>query len=253
MVIRAQIGNSPNVGLLVLGLRLISGVLLLGHVVDAALIFLPVGINHGSSISSTGVTLSLHVPLFLAVATYYVGVTGPIAADRGSVHGGGGVAAGVLGAGRIVSADSGDPVDFLHANVIPGNVGGLGRGQTGLDSGNFLGSSVIIVNGLQLVGQLHAVLKGVLTGLYDLVADGILDASQEELVLEEEGHVLDALGLGLVHGGASQTDGGHGGGFVIHEAVVTWTRHPKSFIDSFGICFRSAKLAQIVLAEYLGS
>jgi hypothetical protein len=65
MVIRAQIGNSPNVGLLVLGLRLISGVLLFGHVVDAALVFLPVGVDHGTSISSTRVTLLLHMHMHM--------------------------------------------------------------------------------------------------------------------------------------------------------------------------------------------
>jgi hypothetical protein len=104
---------------------------------------------------------------------------GSIAADQGSIHGGGGVAAGVLGAGRIVPADSGDLVDFLHANDVPGDVGGLGRGQAGLDGSDLLGSPVVIVNGLQLASQLHAVLKGVLPGFYDLVADRILDASQE--------------------------------------------------------------------------
>ncbi len=153
MVIRAQIGNSPNVGLLVLGLGLFSGVLLLGHVVDATLIFLPVGVDHRSSISSAGVTLSLHMPLFLTVAAYYVGVTGPIAADRGGVHGGAGVAAGVLGAGHIVPADSSNLVDFLHANVIPGDIGSLGRGQAGLDGSDPLRSPVVIMNGLQLAAN----------------------------------------------------------------------------------------------------
>jgi hypothetical protein len=94
MVIRAQIGNSPNVGLLILGLRLVSGVILLGHIVDATLIFLPVGVDHGSSVASVRVTFSLHMPLFLAVAAYDVGVAGPVAEDRRSVHGGAGVAAG---------------------------------------------------------------------------------------------------------------------------------------------------------------
>jgi hypothetical protein len=124
MVIRAQIGNSPNVGVLVLGLRLASSVILLGHVVDATLIFLPVGVDHVSSVASARVTFLLHMPLFLAVATYDVGVAGPIAADRGGVHGRAGVAAGVLVAGRIVPADSGNLVDFLHANVVPADVGG---------------------------------------------------------------------------------------------------------------------------------
>ncbi len=113
-MIRTQIGNSPNVGVLVLGLRLFSGVLLLGHVVDAALILLPIGFHHGSSITSARVTLSLHVPLLLAVPTHDVGVAGPVAADRGGVHGGAGVAAGVLVTGRVVFMDSGNLFNLVR-------------------------------------------------------------------------------------------------------------------------------------------
>jgi hypothetical protein len=195
MVKRAQIGYSPNVGLLVLGLRLISGVILLGHVVDATFIFLPVGVDHGSSISSAGVTLSLHMPLFLAVAAYDVGVAGPVAVDRGSIHSGAGVAAGVLVAGRVVPADSGNLVDFFHADVVPGDVGSLGWGQAGFDGSDPLRSPVIVVDGLQFTGQLHAFLEVGFTGLHNLIADRIFETGQEELVLEEEGHVLDTLGL----------------------------------------------------------
>ncbi len=50
--------------------------LLLGHIVDAALIPLPIGVHHGSSITSARVTLALHVPLLLAVPTHNVGVAG---------------------------------------------------------------------------------------------------------------------------------------------------------------------------------
>jgi hypothetical protein len=223
MVIRAQIGNSPNVGLFVLGLRLVSSVILLGHVVEAALVFLPVGVNHGSSISSAGVTLSLHVPLFLTIAAYYVGVAGSIAADRGGVHSGAGVAAGVLVAGRVIPADSSDLVNFLHANVVPGDIGGLGRGQAGFDGSDPLRSPMVVVDGLQFTGQLHAFLEAGFSSFYNLIADRILEAGQEELMLDEEGHVLDALGFnfGLCSSSRnSSPDGGHGGGLVVHKAVV---------------------------------
>ena len=148
MVIRTQIGNSPNVGILVLGLGLFSGVLLLGHVVDAALILFPIGVNHGSSITSVRITLSLHVPLFLAVPTNDVGVAGPIAEDRGGVNGGTGVAVGGLVARRVVPTDSGNLVDLLQADVVPGDVGGLGRGQAGFDGSDPLRTLVIIMDGL---------------------------------------------------------------------------------------------------------
>ena len=223
MVIRAQIGNSPDVGLLILGLGLFSGVLLLGHVVDATLIFLPVGVDHGSSVASARVTFSLHMPLFLTVAAYYVGVTGPIAADRGGVHGGAVAAVGVLVMGRVVFMDSGNLFNLVEADVVPGNVGSLRRGEAGLDSGDPLSSSVVVVNGLQLTGQLHAFLESILSSLDNLVTDRVLEAGQEELVFEKESHVFDALGLNLSlsgSGGYGASNSGHGGGLVVHEADV---------------------------------
>ena len=144
MVIRAQIGNSPDVGLLVLGLRLFSGIILLGHVVDTALVPLPIGVDHGSSIASARVTFSLHMPLFLAVVAYDVRVAGPVAADWGGVHGGAGVAAGVLVVGRVVPADGSDLFDLLQSQVVPGDVDGLGQRHAGLDRGDSLAALMIL-------------------------------------------------------------------------------------------------------------
>ncbi len=223
MVIRTQIGNSPDVGILILGPGLFFGVLLLGHVVDAALVLLPIGVHHGSSVTSARVTLSLHVPLFLAVSTNDVGVAGPVAADRGGVQGGAGAAAGVLVMGRVVFTESGNLLNLVEADVVPGNVGGLRQGEAGFNGGNPLSSSVIVMNGLQLTGQLHAFLERTFSSLDNLVTDRILEAGQEELVFEKESHVFDALGLNLSlsgSGGYGASNSGHGGGLVVHEAVV---------------------------------
>jgi hypothetical protein len=114
MMIRAQIGDSPDMSLLILGLRLASSVLLLGHVVDPALILLAVGVDHWRSVSAARVALALHVSFLFTVATHYVGIPGPVAADRGGVHGCGGVAVVVLlGARGVALADGSDLFDFL--------------------------------------------------------------------------------------------------------------------------------------------
>ncbi len=76
------------------------------------------------------------------------------------------------------------------------------------------------MNGLDLPGKLHAFLEGGLASLQNLVLDGVLDTGQEQLMLEEQGHVVNALCFGLVDGGAGKPDGGHGGRFVVGEAVV---------------------------------
>jgi hypothetical protein len=82
MVIRAQIGDSPDVRILVLGLGLIYGVVLLGDVVDAALILFAVSVNHWRSVSTAGVAFALHVSFLLTISTHDVGISGPVAADR---------------------------------------------------------------------------------------------------------------------------------------------------------------------------
>ena len=127
MVIRAQIGDSPDMSFLILGLRLSSGGLLFGHVVDPALVLLAIGVNHWRSVSTAGVAFALHVSFFLTISTHDVGVPGPVAADRGGVHGCGGVAVvALLGARGVALADGSNLVDFLQGQVVPGDVDGLG-------------------------------------------------------------------------------------------------------------------------------
>jgi hypothetical protein len=120
MVIRAQIGDNPNVRIFVLGPGLIHGVVLLGDVVDAALILFAVGVHHGSTISAAGVALTLHVPLLLAIAADHIGVAGAIASERGRVdHRGGCWGTSGCRAGRPVLADSGDFVKIFVGYLIP--------------------------------------------------------------------------------------------------------------------------------------
>jgi hypothetical protein len=79
---------------------------------------------------------------------------------------------------------------------------------------------MIILNGLNFPSELHTFLESSLAGLKNLVADGVLYSGQKQLMLKEEGHVVDAFGLGLVNSGAGEADGSHGGGLVVYEAVI---------------------------------
>ena len=180
MVIRAQIGDSPNVRILVLGLGLIHGVVLLGDVVDAALILFAVGVNHWCSVSTAGVAFALHVSFLFTISTHNVGISGPVAADRGGVHGCGGVAVVVLlGTRGVALADGSDLFDLLQGQVVPGDVDGLGQRHAGLDRGDFLAAPVVIMDGFQLASVLHALLEALLPGLDNLVVEGLLNSSQE--------------------------------------------------------------------------
>ncbi len=99
MMVRAQIDDSPNVRILVLGPGLIRGVVFFGDVVDTALILFAVGVHHRSAVSAAGVAFTLHVPLFLAIAADHVGVAGPLLLSGAALTVG--AAAGVFrGAGR---------------------------------------------------------------------------------------------------------------------------------------------------------
>ncbi len=78
-MVGAQIGDGPNVGVLVLLLGLLIGfVVFFGNVVDMQLVSFAVGFDHRGSFTPTRVALTLHVALFLAIATHDVGIAGPV-------------------------------------------------------------------------------------------------------------------------------------------------------------------------------
>jgi hypothetical protein len=120
MMVRAQIGDSPNVRILVLGPGLIHGVVFFGDVVDTALILFAVGVHHRSAVSAAGVAFTLHVPLLFAIATDHVGVAGAIASERGGVDRRGGCWSVSRCRTRLtVLTDGGDFVEVLVIDFIP--------------------------------------------------------------------------------------------------------------------------------------
>jgi hypothetical protein len=83
MVIRAEVGDRPDVGVLVVGIGL-AGIVVgpVSHVVDPiGLIGFAVGVDHGSVGPSTGEALFLGLSLFVAVPADDVGVGGVAVTD----------------------------------------------------------------------------------------------------------------------------------------------------------------------------
>ncbi len=98
MVVRVEVGDRTDEGVLVGGLRLarvaIGGVV--AHVVDAVgFIRLAVGIHHGGLILFAGKTLFLAVPLFVAVPADNVGVGGSVVTGQAVVASQAGVVPGL--------------------------------------------------------------------------------------------------------------------------------------------------------------
>jgi len=54
---------------------------------------------------------------------------------------------------------------------------------------------MILLDGLNFMGQIQTFKKGVFLGLKDLLSEVLVEPGQEELVLEELGHVIKALFL----------------------------------------------------------
>jgi hypothetical protein len=127
MMVRAQVGNGPNVGVLVLLIRLLLGFFVLfGDIVDSRLVPFAIGVDHQSSVTATRVTFSLHMPLFLTVAAHDIGVAS-VVASRGCISQGSLWSRLVIVLWLLLS-NSHKLVEFLVGQFIPkDNVGLSGR------------------------------------------------------------------------------------------------------------------------------
>ncbi len=92
---------------------------------------------------------------------------------------------------------------------------------------------MVILDGLQVTGDLDALGEGVLGSLENLVMDAILQTSQEELMFDKLEGISDAFSLGLLDGGSSGSDSGHGGRLVVREALVSNLDMVRVVIDGF--------------------
>ncbi len=90
----------------------------------------------------------------------------------------------------------------------------------GFAHGNLLQVFVVHLDGLQLSTQYQPMGKGVFPGLQNFVTKRVFDASQEELMLKERGHVAHFFQFSMVWGGTSQPDWVHCFGLVVCQSLV---------------------------------
>jgi hypothetical protein len=208
----------------------LGGCRLVSDIVDAVvLVGLAVGVDHGSIVSLAGEKLLLQVPLLVAVPADDVWVSG--AAGVGLAVVASRAAAFLWRKAVVVSPDVGNLPNLLVRQFLPDDVSGLLGWKFGLDSVDPVQPLMIILDSFQVAGSLHAFIEGCLSGLQDLVADTILKAGQEELVLVKLEGVCNAFSFGLVDSGASKPDSSHGGRLVVSEAFVGHLNAIRVVID----------------------
>jgi hypothetical protein len=151
MVIRAGVGDQPNVGVLVDGLCVMisssgSGGLV-RYIVDmVVLVNLAIGFHHWSLVSFAGEAIFLQMVFLFALPADHVGVP-----DRGG--GGAGLVAIVAlaivpGAGDVlvVPANDSDLVQLLVSHVVPDDLSGLLILKVSLDGGNAVEPLVVVLD-----------------------------------------------------------------------------------------------------------
>jgi len=119
MVIRAEVGDSPHLGVLILLSIDVPFYLFLSHVVVvAALIPLAIGVNYQGTVMVAGVAILLHLPLLLALVAGHVGVPGGIAIPL-AVSIGQPIGVCLLGEMFVASTDNSDLLDLLLSELLP--------------------------------------------------------------------------------------------------------------------------------------
>jgi len=225
MVVQAEVGDQPDMSVLVDDLGRVSsrsgGGGLVRDVVDTVvMIYLAIVVHHGCLVSLAGETKFLQMAFLLTVSADSVGVPD---------CGGGAclvVAVIVLAIvlevheGLIVGTNDSNLVQLLVGQAVPDDFSGLLGLKFGLDGGDTVEPFVVVLDGLQVAGGLDAINEGILGGFKDLIADAILQACQEELVLDKFEGVSDAFRFGFLDGLGGGSDGSHDGRLVVCEAFV---------------------------------
>jgi hypothetical protein len=131
MMVWAQVGNGPNVGILILLFRLFFDIFVFfGDVVDARLVLLTIRVDHRGSVTKTRVAFSLHVAFLFTVTAHNIGIARTVAADWGGIGSRGPCGRGVevvVVAGGLLTSDNSNLFDFFVGQFVPENGGGLSR------------------------------------------------------------------------------------------------------------------------------
>ena len=152
MVLWAQIGDSPNVGIFILRFSFFFGVLLLGNVVDTGFVSFSIGVDHWGAITMVGAAFALHMALFLAVVAYYIWVARAFAANWSSIDH---RSSCVAGWGRItkrllLSTNGSNLINFFVGELVPKECFRLSGWHGSFNGCNLLRPFAVIMNGLQL-------------------------------------------------------------------------------------------------------
>ncbi len=185
---------------------------LVSHIVDAVgLVRLTIGVDSRGVVSLMGETFFLSMFLFVAVPADDVGVAGAAVVGLAVVTG---QAVVIFGWKSVVaSLECSNLLDFLLSQILPNDVIGFFWLKLGLSSGDFVQPFVVVLDGFQVAGHLHAFIEGSFLSLQNLVADAILKPSEEELMLDEFEGVRNAFSFSFL-------DSSHGGGLVVSEVLV---------------------------------
>ncbi len=179
MVIRAEVGDRPNEGVLLAGLgsglssSSSSSSRLLGDIVDAivlvlVLVRLAIGVHHGGLVPLTGKAVLLQMTFLLAVSAGSVRVS----------NGGGGaglvaIVASAIDLGSEVTNDH-TLVELLVRQIFPDDLLGPLLLQLLFDCIDVVEPLMVILDGLQVAGNLDTFSERILGSLKHLVADAIL-------------------------------------------------------------------------------
>ncbi len=195
---------------------------MLGDVVDAivvVLVGLAVGIHHGGLVPLTGKAVFLKVTFLLAI---------PAGGGRVSNGSGGGRLVAVVTS--VVDLGSGimngrKLVKLLVRQVFPDDLLGSLLLQLLFDRVDAVEPLMVVLDGLQVAGDLDALGECVLGSLKHLVADAILQTGQKKMVLYKFEGVVDTFSFDVSCSSSySGPDGSHGGGLFVCETLVGhWT------------------------------
>ncbi len=119
--------------------------------------------------------LYFFVPLFVTISADDIGVSWGVVTGLPVVAGRAGVVPGLEAA--IAGAERSNLFDLLLSQFLPDDLPGFFWLQFGLDGSDLVEPLVVILDGLQVAGHLHALVEGVLLGLQDLVAETVLEST----------------------------------------------------------------------------
>ncbi len=217
-MVGGEVGNRPNMGVLVDNLRL-AGSRLVGDIVDTVgLVGFAIGVNHGSIVSLARKTFFLQVSILVPVPADDVGVPGTVGTGLAIVAGR--VVVPLWREAVVAGSDGGDRFDLLLCQILPDDLLGFIWWKFCFDNGNPVRHFVVILDGLQVASCLHAFTEGCFCGLQDLVADAVLEASQEELMPDNFEGVRNTFSFGFLDSKSCRSGGSHGGRLVVSETLI---------------------------------